>query len=128
MLNRAKCKLCHSIIESRNEDEYIECLCGEISVDGGDKQRCSARNWKNFVRVDDEGNEIVVVVKEKDSSDQSEESQKFRNRPNKKELIDMLDTMIANIEKLPPLAMTTPVTQYDHLSLMLLIAAIFREE
>ena len=55
MRNIAKCKLCSSIIESKHRHDYVSCLCGEISIDGGnDYHKCFAKDWRNFVRVDDE--------------------------------------------------------------------------
>lgn len=46
----------------------------------------------------------------------------------KKQLLDMLDEMVQNIENLPPHAMTLPITHYDFASLMLLIGALFKAE
>ena len=33
--NRAKCKICGDVIESRNTHDYVTCSCGAVSVDGG---------------------------------------------------------------------------------------------
>jgi len=33
--NRAKCKLCGDIIESKYRHDFVTCKCGAISVDGG---------------------------------------------------------------------------------------------
>ena len=33
--NKAKCKLCGNVIESKYRHDYVTCNCGEISVDGG---------------------------------------------------------------------------------------------
>ena len=33
--NRAGCKSCLQIIESRHCHDFVTCRCGEISVDGG---------------------------------------------------------------------------------------------
>ena len=35
IVNKAKCKVCKDIIESKHTHDYVECSCGEISVDGG---------------------------------------------------------------------------------------------
>ncbi len=113
MKNRAKCKLCESIIESNHERDYVSCRCGEISVDGGELMRCAARNFNNFIRVDDEGNEIVVQVTD------------FA-KPTYAEMLKMLEEMIQNIERLPNNAMISPVTHYDLASALLLILSIFR--
>lgn len=46
----------------------------------------------------------------------------------KKELIEMLDEMVKNIERLPVFGMTEPITHYDQYALMLLLSAIFKSE
>ncbi len=33
--NKAKCKKCGDIIESKHVHDYVKCKCGAISVDGG---------------------------------------------------------------------------------------------
>ncbi len=54
MKNRAKCKKCHSVLESFHEFDYITCKCGEIAISGGNqKLECYANDWSNFLRVDD---------------------------------------------------------------------------
>ncbi len=47
---------------------------------------------------------------------------------NKKELINMLEEMIKNVENLPVYAMTTPITHYDYCSLMILLLAVFKAD
>ncbi len=123
MRNRAKCKLCGDIIESLHRHDYVRCSCDEIAVDGGPGGkdgtgywRCSAKDWRNFVRVDDDDNEVLPKIVEKDDV----------TKPNKRELIEMLDEMVKNIENLPPAAMTSYVTQYDLASLMMLLSSIFK--
>jgi hypothetical protein len=49
-------------------------------------------------------------------------------KPTKKELIDMLDEMVINIEKLPQHAMMTPITHYDYCALMILLSSILKAE
>ncbi len=122
MQNRAKCKLCDTTIHSFHATDYVECKCGEISVDGGESMRCAAKNWDHFLRVDDKGNNVVVTVK----GDAKEVIPEAGNKPNKKELLAMLDEMIKNIEGLPEQAMITPVTHYDLLSALMLIASILK--
>lgn len=121
MRNIAKCKLCSSIIESFHSLDFVTCKCGEISVDAGESLKCFANNWENFLRIDDRGNEIVVGVEKKESSDNTK-------KPNKKDLLDMLDHMIKAIEILPENAMTLPINHYDHYSLLLLLSSILRSD
>lgn len=122
MINRAKCKLCLSIVESYHPTDYMACKCGEIAVDGGLAMKCYAGSWENFVRVDDEGNEIIIKLKE--------EVEKKADAPklSKEELLSMLAEMIKSFENLPPQALSTPVTHYDLLSALLLVSAILRAE
>jgi hypothetical protein len=124
MINRAKCKLCNSIIESYHSTDLVLCKCGEISVDEGEALKCFARDWNNFLRVDDQGNEIVVKLVNSDVKPLDIQS----NAPSKKELLTMLDEMIKNIEGLPTHAMTAPITHYDFASALLLLSSIFRAD
>lgn len=120
MKNRAKCKLCKSIIESTHVHDYVSCSCGEISIDGGiNYYRVSAKDFSNFLRVDDEGNEIIVTFKEPDPK--SDDVKPLDIRPTYSDLLDMLDAMSKNIERLPLHAMTSPVTQYDLSALISLL-------
>lgn len=140
MRNRAKCKLCHDIIESFHQHDYVTCKCGEISVDGGNYNfTASAKDWKNFLRVDDDGNEIVITVKEKTdvttilSCTPSIGIEDHPSEPtitpfDKKEMIQAIDFMIENIENLPTSAMTLPTNQYDHMTMLLMIKALIKLE
>jgi len=122
MKNRAKCRLCDSIIESFHVHDYVKCSCGEIAVDGGtDYYKAIERDFSNFLRVDDEGNEIVITVKEKNDVKPLE-----MPKPTKEELIKMLDTMADNIENLPNFAKQNPVNHYDLQALISLLSLIFK--
>ncbi len=119
MLNRAKCRLCQCIIESKEPHDWVNCECGEIGISGGkDSYRCLANDFGNFIRVDDEGNDIVVTVKEKGSE--------IAPRLSKNDLLNMLDEMIKNIEELPDHAKLSSINHFDHASLLYLLSAIFR--
>ena len=100
------------------------CNCGEISVDGGPAMRCAAKNWDNFLRVDDEGNEIVVTVL--NGSDVKKEIQIENSRPTKKDLLEMLDATANHLEKLPPDILYSNATNADILQLIMLISALFK--
>jgi HKD family nuclease len=123
MKNRAKCKLCSSIIESFHEKDYVECSCGTISIWGGPgNYNLSYDDINNFLRIDDEGNEIVVTVKDKEDVKPLDNEVK----PSKKELIQMLDEMANNIENLPAHAKFQPVNQYDLQALITLLSLILK--
>ncbi len=123
MRNRAKCRLCLSIIESFHPTDFVDCKCGEISVYGGDAMRCEAKDFNNFLRVDDLGNEIVVTT-----HDPSKDSIPFSelNHVKKKELLIEIESMIKHIENMPPEALVEPINQYDYYSLLLLMSSCLR--
>jgi hypothetical protein len=144
MKNRAKCKLCQSVIESYHMTDWVQCKCEEIAVGGGDAFQCAARDWKNFLRIDDDDKEIAVVISAKGSkplsaevgnktSENNEKSpgcdaDNVNHIPPKKELLFMLSEMIRNIDNLPQHVMSTPITHYDFSSLLILLAALFRTD
>ncbi len=122
MRNRAKCYLCQSIIESFHSTDTVECACGEIAVMEGEAMKCAAKNFGNFLRVDDEGNEIIVKVQgtvtiAPDCADYT---------PCKADLQSELKRMIDSIEAMPPIAMNSYVTQYDLWCGLRLISAIMQ--
>ena len=116
--------MCKEVIESFHAHDHQVCKCGEIEVSGGDALKCYAKDFNNFLRVDDEGNEIIVKIKGKGAI----EPLKNDNKLTKHQLLGMLSEMAANIEKLPSQALSTPITHYDYWSLLLLLSAIFRED
>lgn len=130
MRNRAKCKLCESIIESFHQYDYVKCKCEEIAIDGGpdtDYMRILYRDIKNFLRIDDEGNEIEIKIQENVKNSHISKEEDVKN-PNKSEMLEMLDEMIKSIEGLPQQAMTMPITHYDFLSALLLLSSILRAD
>lgn len=140
MKNRAKCKLCSSVIESFHSTDWIVCKCEEIAVGGGDALQCAARNWNNFLRIDDEGNEIEVKTSFAETgghgNNHDNQNQKNKNEATndtshvftRDELMNMLSEMIKNIDNLPPHVMSAPITHYDFSSLMILLLALFRDD
>lgn len=114
MKNRAKCALCKEIIESFHEHDYVPCKCGEISIVGGNVfPGCGAKDWANFLRIDDEGNEFKPKVVEKDEP--------IEVIPQEISLQDHIDALIKTLEALPQAAMATPITHYDFHSILLLL-------
>lgn len=105
------------------EKDLAFCKCGEICVTGGpEKPLYKARDEKNIIHIDDEGNEILQ------SESKSLETIEPETRPNRIELIKMLDNMIKSIEVLPSNAMISPVSHYDYCSLLILLSALFKSE
>lgn len=126
MRNRAKCKLCNDIIESKHEHDYVTCKCGEISVDGGTEYyKCLFKKHENFLRVDDEGNEIIIKYEDK-SKEPNLKPLDIEKKLNRNDLLDMLSLMVEDIEKLPPHAMFAPVNHSDFAALILLLSSILR--
>lgn len=73
--------------------------------------RCSAKNFENFLRVDDAGNEITVKVKDKHD---------------KEYMLQMLADFLEKIEEMPQGAMYSSVNHYDLYTAMTLVYAIFK--
>ncbi len=125
MRNRAKCKKCLSIIESLHPTDLQLCKCGEISVDGGDALRCAAKDWSNFIRVDDNNLEVPITVQSKDKLD---DVKPIDNPPlTKADKLQALSEMISSYEHLPQDAMMTPATNYDVLSVLLVLKSLFSD-
>lgn len=55
--NRARCRSCGQIIESRSRHDYVTCKCGKVTVDGGLaylKRGGSCRNIEELSEYDDD--------------------------------------------------------------------------
>lgn len=115
MRNRAKCKKCQEIIES--VDQYKECSCGEIGI--GPDLYVAARNWDNFLRVEEDDQEKQVKYEDK-SKKQDEDDPKPLT---KTELLDELKTLSEYYSNIPP---NVPVTHHDISVLLLLLLSILK--
>ena len=131
--NKAKCRLCEDIIESYHQYDYVKCSCGEIAVDGGPEGLlCRARNWENFIRIDEEGNERGITLRNEESSTEQPETQteppraQALGQPRKENASILLNEMIKNYESLPHQAMHAPATNADLLSMLYLVGALFK--
>jgi hypothetical protein len=125
MRNRAKCKLCKDVLESFHKFDYVSCKCGQIGISGGENTyECAAKDWSNFIRLDDEDNEISVKVREEIKEVPIEDE--VPSRFTRDQQIYMLETMVQNIESLPKHAMNQPINHYDFYSYMLLIVSILK--
>lgn len=118
------------IIESFHEHDRVECKCGEISISGGNtKYITAARDYANFLRVDENDNEIRVTVQDSPKEMpvlQPEQISAPVRQPSRAEFINELQTMFNEIERLPQNAQFAPVTQYDHYRLIGLLLVILR--
>jgi hypothetical protein len=81
-------------------------------------------SYKNFVRVDDEDNEIAVKIVDTQEKPEPVEAPKLTRA----DYLTMLDDQIKTLEGLPQHAMYAPVTHYDLYSSLLLLSTILRAE
>jgi len=104
----------------------VTCKCGEISIDGGQEYlRCKANDWKNFLRIDDEGNEIIVTIKEPEVKSENVIDEEIP-LPSRDDLLSMLDEMISSYERLPMHALLAPISNSDFCSSLILLSSILR--
>lgn len=122
MKNRAKCKKCQGIVESFHSTDMVLCHCGAIYVDGGDAMRCGANDWADFIRVDDLGNEIVPLIKEE------QQQENMNTKPTKREVHDIINNMLSHYENLPSQALSTPVTNYELMGVLMLLSSLSRPD
>jgi hypothetical protein len=55
MRNRARCRQCGDVIESKHRHDFVSCGCGAIFVDGGtDYLRAGFDHPDNFERIGDD--------------------------------------------------------------------------
>jgi hypothetical protein len=54
MINRAKCRKCGYVVESKHRHDYAQCKCGAIAVDGGKDYIRRIGNPDDFIEVVDE--------------------------------------------------------------------------
>lgn len=120
MRNRAQCRQCHTVLESFHELDYVSCKCGEISISGGGVRfETGAKDYSNFLRVDDDDNVVEPKFIEKKNEPPSEP-----RKVSREEVLDIIKETIKGIENLPQKAMSAPITHYDYLSLLHLISAL----
>lgn len=128
MRNRAKCALCDNIIESFHQTDYVECSCGSIAIDGGDyKFEVFAHDFHNLIRLDDDGNEIMIKVIDEMPSD-TNVSEEIPSKLTRGDMVDMLEEMCKGYNNLPSKALYEPVNHVDFLSALMLLVSIFKAE
>jgi len=60
--------------------------------------------------------------------DEATNTKENSSKPNRKELIDMLDEMNASIERLPAYGLISPASNLDLSALIILLSAIFKSD
>ena len=132
MRNRAKCRLCGDILESKNRHDNVECSCEEIGIDGGsDYFKAYAKDWRNFIRLDDDDKEVIPKIVDKEPVPDPVKEERTEALPHnltKKDHIDAITDMINLYDRLPDDELRRPVSQYDHYSLLILIRAFLTAE
>lgn len=126
MKNRAKCRLCGDVLESLFADDLISCSCDEISISGGSlKLNCYAKNFANFIRIEDDGKEIDVKLVDKPKEGEEvpvEETKEIQLSHEQK--VELVNNMLKYYEDLPNHALFSPVTQSDMRAVFLLIKQV----
>lgn len=82
-----------------------------------------ANDFSNVIRVDDNGNEIIPKVIEKE-----DEVIEVKEKVTKESLIGMLEEQVNAYERLPKDAYYSPVVVADLVSLMMILLSIFKDE
>jgi hypothetical protein len=124
--NRAKCKLCGDILESFHRHDYVECKCGEIAIDGGlDYLKAHAKDFGNFIRLDDDGNEFTAFYQEKEEAAAKVEEVPFK-LDTKEDILALVNDMIESLDRLPHHAHTSSMTQLDHKAILLLFLRVLK--
>lgn len=125
--NRAKCKKCGDIIESKDQYDFVRCSCKEISIDGGKEvyRRYSAIDFSNFLIVNDDDSEVEIQIKYQQEENKKEEVIKDQQSPpNREDLLKMFEAHLKHTQTLPSHVKHSFVT-YDELdSALSLIYAI----
>lgn len=124
--NRAKCKLCSSIIESHFEGDVAVCACGAITVFGGESMDMAPFGSPNFMRVDDLGNEVLVQYRDIQADKQSEEDMNHHQEyTSYKEAVNELQRLIDADEHFVKNGDDSPIRRCDLLQYMNRIINIF---
>lgn len=59
MKNRAKCRKCGDVIESKHRHDWVSCSCKAIYIDGGQSYWRAGGDPENFIRINDDDTEVV---------------------------------------------------------------------
>jgi len=57
--NKARCRKCGDVIESKYRHDFVTCTCGAISVDGGNAYWKRSGNLEDFEQIVEEMEETV---------------------------------------------------------------------
>jgi len=128
--NRAKCKLCGYLIESFHRYDYVSCECGEIAVDGGKEYyKVMAKNYDNFIRIDDMGNEVPIkVLDEADNSNNNTNSDNdIINDSDKLSPFQTFVAMKENLDALPEFVKDEKISYRELSSILAVLIEILKK-
>ena len=63
IVNKAKCKKCGDIIESKEVNDFKRCTCGSIAVDGGHEYIKRIGNKDDIIELSKFENIVIKEVK-----------------------------------------------------------------
>lgn len=107
-------------------NDYVTCKCGEIAVDGGQEYwRCAAKDWHNFLRIDDDGREVEIKVIEKEEPIPEALPQP---KPKKEEVIKLIREQIRICDLDNEARARQPLTNYDFGAILYLLLALAEAE
>jgi hypothetical protein len=86
--------------------------------------RCAAKDWSNFLRIDEQGKECKVSVKEGDDEPADKEEGAYIESV--EDVLKNIEHMMGILDGLPQNAMTQPLTHYDMYSMLLLMSAVIK--
>lgn len=132
MRNRAKCKSCNSVLESFHRHDFVTCKCGAIAIDGGQESgymRAVFDNIENFVRLDEQDNEIPIkfVEKETEATIEKREVKTISKSEQRQLALQELKHLRDMIEGMNEQAKQLPINHYDWGSLLILLSILFED-
>ena len=87
---------------------------------------CYAKSFKNFIRINDDGEEVIPTIVEKEVPE-ADPNQDMTQPPNRQELLSALNDYIKSFDNLPEHAMMTPITHIDLKNSLTIVYAILKD-
>ena len=138
MTKKLKCLECGDIIESKQKHDFVRCSCHSCFVDGGDEYfRIGWSDPDKCIKIMEDGTEVLLSDSLKDKSKRMEDREKeleeksidqadAESKPSKEDFIFLLDELAGSIQRMPPDALYSPVTNADHLALIQAISSFLK--
>lgn len=138
MGKKLKCLECGDTIESTHRHEFVRCSCQSCFVDGGTEYfRIGWSDPEKCIEIMEDGSEVLLSDSLKDRQKRIEEREKdleekaidqadTESKPSKEDFIFLLDELAGSIQRMPPDALYSPVTNADHLALIQAISSFLK--